>query len=150
MTEHASVSEAAYGAADRLQHLILLGGATAILALARWLEPSARGFGTHQQLGLPSCAFLKLTGFPCPHCGLTTSFAHAARLHFVQAFLAQPFGLIAFLLTVISIPWLIFLIRNRISLSQLMGERWVKPTGYALIAAYFLGWIYKIAVMSLW
>lgn len=102
MTERTSAPEIAYGTADRLQHLILLGGATAVLALARWLEPSARGFGTHQQLGLPSCAFLKLTGIPCPHCGLTTSFAHAARLHFVQAFLVQPFGLIAFLLTVVS------------------------------------------------
>ena len=55
----------------------------------------------------------------------------------------------AFLLTVISIPSLIFLMRNRVSLSQLMGERWVKPAGYALMAAYFLGWIYKIVVLKL-
>ena len=31
--------------------------------------------GTHQQLGLPPCNFVTLTGYPCPACGMTTSFA---------------------------------------------------------------------------
>src|SRR4051794_5757921 len=51
--------------------LLLLGG----FIVAYWLEPDPRGFGTHQRLGLPPCTIRSLCGFPCPSCGMTTSFA---------------------------------------------------------------------------
>jgi hypothetical protein len=63
-----------------------------ILVVAAWLRPDARGFGTHQQLGLPPCAFSAVTGVPCPGCGLTTSFAHMAHGHIVAAFGAHLMG----------------------------------------------------------
>jgi hypothetical protein len=34
----------------------------AMLAAAAWLQPDPRGFGTHQQLGLPPCTFQALFG----------------------------------------------------------------------------------------
>ncbi len=108
------------------------------------------GYGTHQQLGLPPCAFFKLTGIPCPSCGLTTSFAHAARLHFYQAFVTQPFGLIAFCLTVISIPLFVLLIQRRIAWKDAIHARGVDALLYLLLALYLLGWFYKIAVVKMW
>ena len=40
----------------------------AVLAIARWLEPDPKGFGTHMQLGLPACQFAKHTNCtPLPH-----------------------------------------------------------------------------------
>lgn len=67
-------------------------GLAAVLATARWLEPDPRGFGTHQQLGLPPCGLLLQTGMPCPTCGMTTSFAWMVRGRIDRAWQANPAG----------------------------------------------------------
>lgn len=76
----------------------------AVILTARMLVPDPSGHGTHTQLGLPPCGFLVLTGCPCPGCGLTTAFAHMARLDFVGAARANPFGIPLFLVTFFTIP----------------------------------------------
>src|SRR6516225_4174378 len=93
-----------FGRSDHIQYLGASGIASFVLGIARWLTPSPAGVGTHERLGLPPCLFLKFTGWPCPSCGLTTSFAHAARFHFVRAAIAQPFGLVAFIMTALLVP----------------------------------------------
>ena len=140
---------AVYSRQDQFIYVSLIFLASFTILLARWLRPSPSGVGTHEQLGLPSCFFLKLTGIPCPSCGLTTSFAHTARLHLYQALLTQPFGLIAFCLTILSIPLFVFLIRRRIAWSTAIHARGVDALLYLLIAVYLLSWFYKIAVMKL-
>jgi hypothetical protein len=75
-----------------------------VLSVARTIEPDARGYGTHVQLGLPPCGFLTLTGFPCPGCGLTTAFAHGIRGDFGLAAMANPLGLLLFLCVCAVIP----------------------------------------------
>lgn len=142
-----SSEETTYTAADRWQYLIALGLALFALALGRILQPSPQGFGTHEQLGLPPCFFFKFTGIPCPHCGLTTSIAHAARFDFLQAAITQPFGLILFALAVISIPLLIYCIKARVPGRRAAAWVWSKRIGHMLAACYLLAWIYKIAVM---
>ncbi len=134
---------------DLITYLALTAVASFTLMLARMLTPSVAGYGTHEQLGLPPCLFFKLTGIPCPNCGLTTSFAHTARLHFYQALITQPFGLIAFCLTAASIPFFVFLIRRRISWSEFMRAKGLDRLIYTLIAIYLLSWIYKIAAIKL-
>lgn len=134
---------------ERLPWLITLGGAIAVLVVARSVEPSATGIGTHEQLGLPPCLFFKLTGLPCPSCGLTTSFAHAARLQFYDALVTQPFGLGVFFLTVLFIPLSCYLIYRRVPAERLLYGRWSNPVLYTLVVLYSLGWIYKIIVMRL-
>lgn len=124
--------------------------ATITLAIARALNPSAKGYGTHQQLGLPPCVFFKLTGIPCPSCGLTTSFAHATRLHLYQSLITQPFGLIACGLAVISIPLCAFLIWRRIAWKDAIGARGVHAMFYFLLVIYLLSWLYKIAAIKMW
>src|SRR5262245_45652894 len=85
----------------QLAQYTAMATASVYVLIIAWLLPaSSRGVGTHEQIGLPACTFLKLTGIPCPGCGLTTSFAHAAKLHFFSAFLTQPFGFAAFFITV--------------------------------------------------
>jgi len=143
----ATLRNAEYSNNDLIINLSLLSLSSAVLFIARRLQPSPRGAGTHQQIGLPPCPFLHLTGLPCPSCGLTTSFAHAARLHFYEALVTQPFGLIIFCFTVLSIPLSIYFIRRRIAWSRLIWSRKTNLAMYAMITLYLLSWLYKIAVM---
>jgi hypothetical protein len=80
------------GAAGRLLALAGAGAGLALLGVAWWLEPSAKGYGTHLQLGLPSCTWPSVFGVACPSCGMTTSFSLAVRGRFVESFVNQPMG----------------------------------------------------------
>lgn len=79
--------------------LLGLVGAWVVVTSAR-LHADGRGFGTHEQLGLPPCTFSATTGVPCPGCGLTTSFTAMAHGHVVTAFRAHLMGPLLFALTV--------------------------------------------------
>jgi hypothetical protein len=130
-------------------YLVLFGllGATAsigILALAA--DPDSRGYGTHEQLGLPPCRMMDWTGVPCPGCGVTTSVTLAAQGHPLAAFWIQPFGL----LTVIALPllslWAVAGHFRGQDLYRNIEERrapWVR----AVLVLMALAWIYKIAVI---
>jgi len=133
---------------DRIRYLVISGVATVVLLIARLLQPSPNGVGTHTQIGLPPCPFLHFTGIPCLSCGLTTSVAHSARLHFYEAIVTQPFGLIIFFGAVLSIPFSIYLIHRRIPWSRLNELRGRDLVMYALIALFLLSWLYKIAAMK--
>jgi Protein of unknown function (DUF2752) len=133
---------------DRIRYLVVGGLGTAVLIIARFLRPSANGVGTHRQLGLPPCAFLHFTGFPCPSCGLTTSVAHAARLNFYESVITQPFGLVVFVSAALSIPLSIYFIYRRVPWSMLNRLRGRKLAIYSLIVIFVLSWLYKIAAMK--
>ena len=55
-----------------------------VFGVARYVNPygpdgTPRTMATHTQLGLPPCNMVQLTGYPCPTCGMTTSFALLVR-----------------------------------------------------------------------
>lgn len=133
---------------DRIRYLAISGVAAIVLLIARLLQPSPNGVGTHTQMGLAPCPFLHFTGIPCPSCGWTTSVSHSARLHFYEAFMAQPFGLIVFFGAVLSIPLSLYLIHRRIPWSRLNEWRGRSLAMYALLALFLLSWLYKIAAMK--
>jgi hypothetical protein len=70
--------------------LVLLG----LLATAATLDPEERGFGTHQQLGLPPCSFKIFAGVRCPSCGMTTAWANLMRGRVTKAAAANVGGLL--------------------------------------------------------
>ena len=80
------------GRSTRWGLLALAAALTAVLATAAWLKPDPRGYGTHEQLGLPRCTFYAMAGFPCPSCGMTTSFAWSVRGRPDRAWRANPAG----------------------------------------------------------
>jgi len=133
---------------SRIDISVALGtlvSACAVLAIAAWLKPAAAGYGTHTQLGLPPCNFLRITHIPCPSCGLTTCFAWTIRLQFRNAFFANPFGILLFLATVASIPTSIVLLWRRISFRRITETALFTRAVYASTALYFLSWIFKLA-----
>ncbi|MFO0943244.1 MAG: DUF2752 domain-containing protein [Pirellulales bacterium] len=76
----------------------------ALLVIARGLTPSASGFGTHEQLGLPPCTAIVLLNIPCPACGMTTSWAHTTRGDFVAAAQCNAGGMLLALIAMAFLP----------------------------------------------
>lgn len=137
-----------YSKFDMAKYIAFGAVSGVVLIVARLLQPSSRGVGTHEQLGLPPCAFLHFTGIPCPSCGLTTSFAHAAHLRFYEAFIAQPFGLILFCIAALGVPASFCLVYSRVSWARLFYSIGGNRAMYIMIALYLLGWLYKIVAMK--
>jgi hypothetical protein len=133
---------------DKLLYIATAGAASLVLLTGRLLQPAPGRVGTHEQLGLPPCGFLHLTGIPCPGCGLTTSVAHAARLHFYESVVTQPFGLVVFLFAALSIPVSIYLFHQRVPFSRLTNFRSRNFLTYLLITVFLFSWLYKIAAMK--
>jgi hypothetical protein len=82
-------------------------GLVLVLGIARWLEPDARGHGTHTQLGLLPCSLLTITGYKCPSCGMTTAFAWSVRGNLVRAWQSNPVGMLMVPVCVLLVPWLL-------------------------------------------
>ncbi len=85
-------------------------GWLAVFAVAAWLQPyhedgTPRRIETHRQLNLPECNFKKLTGYPCPSCGMTTSFALLVRGDLWNSLLANFAGTALALFGIAFIPW---------------------------------------------
>jgi hypothetical protein len=103
----------------RLAIVAVAAALVLLFAVAAWLNPYGPdglplGVGTHTQLGLPECNFLRLTGLPCPSCGMTTSFALLMHGDLAASLRANLVGtlLAVFLLGII--PWsLIGAVRGR-------------------------------------
>jgi hypothetical protein len=122
-------------------------GVLALLALRLIATPDERGYGTHEQLGLPDCLMMEVTGVPCPGCGVTTSVTLFVHGRFLDSFLTQPFGLIVVVLIPLFVVWSLWghargadLYENLTSKS---AKRWIVPGVIAMGAA----WIYKLVVM---
>lgn len=130
---------------------LILGLPTGIVVgLSRWLEPSPDGFGTHRQLGLAGCTVMTLTGWPCPMCGMTTTFALMADGEIAKAFANQPFGpflftgtLLVAVLGILDIVTGYGFIRRAASLLAPFEQKIAIGMMFGLIG----GWFWKMAIM---
>ena len=126
----------------RLRGLAIALGCGVLLALAVWLRPSETGVGTHEQLGLPPCEFLARTGWPCPTCGMTTSFAAMAHGRLALAWRAHPFGVVLFVASVV-----LFLAGVAEALSGRDWLRRLRPGAWwawVLVIGVPVGWALKV------
>jgi hypothetical protein len=85
-------------------------GLFGVFGVAMWLNPydddgSPRRLQTHTQLGFQPCTFYKLTGKPCPSCGMTTSFALLMHGDLVNSLKANWVGTLMAFLGLVMIPW---------------------------------------------
>ena len=129
----------------------LLVPCVAVLAVAVMLSPDPAGVGTHTQLGLGTCTVLLLSGWPCPMCGMTTTFSLLAHGHIVDGVLNQPFGSVLFGLTLGSVGLaLMELISPRGRLSS--ATDWLLKRDYLVVLITFAGltgsWIYKTLLIN--
>ncbi|MDA1008237.1 MAG: DUF2752 domain-containing protein [Planctomycetota bacterium] len=120
------------------------------LVLASFVQPASEGFGTHMQLGIPRCAWPMTIGLPCPSCGYTTAFSHAAHGHWWTSFVTQPAGFILCLLAAMTVVIAL--------MSAVLGQpiwRLFAPLATSSVAwigglLFLLGWGFKIGSFKGW
>lgn len=131
-------------------HWAVLGaggvGVLALTVLRTLATPDARGYGTHEQLGLPPCMTMEVAGIPCPGCGVTTSVTLVTHGRIVEAFQTQPFGVLAAAAIPVFVAWSVWAHLRGVDLyASLTGQnvkRWMVPVVIALVVA----WAYKLVV----
>ena len=130
---------------------VLVAGTAPVLGLASWLEADPSGVGTHKQLGLGGCTVLTLTGWPCPMCGMTTTFTHMGHLQPLDALTTQPFGVVLYLCTLGMFV---------LGVGALLGKAWWRSVAArvlqyevqiasGILAGMAAGWLYKCTAMGL-
>lgn len=123
--------------------------ALCVLLVGRWLAPDPSGMGTHVQLGLPACAFHALTGLPCPTCGLTTSFAHMARLQFTDALRAHWLGPPLFAITVAAVAICAWGCVRAMPIASVAKRLRVARLVAIIAAAAVIGWLVRLLAIAL-
>ena len=122
--------------------LALLGsGLFTLLFTAFALQPAAKGFGTHQQLGLPPCSFVMFYGRRCPSCGMTTSWSHLMHGQLLSALQANVGGTLLGIIALALVPWGL--------ISALRGRAWlVWPSDLGIVLLVILVSVVTIADWS--
>ena len=134
-----------------IEHAFVLAACLAapllLLGFGLWLAPDARGFGTHEKLGLPPCLMMKWFHVPCPGCGVTTSVALAAHGRILDSLRNQPFGLlVALAIPAVAVWALAGHLRGRDLYRDLNGLR-LRPWIWWVVAALAVSWVYKLALV---
>jgi hypothetical protein len=81
---------------------------------------------------------------PCPTCGMTTAFAHAADGHLLAAFHAQPFGGLVALATAMALLVGVHVALTGSRVERVLKRLWGRRAGWALIAIIIGAWLYKV------
>jgi hypothetical protein len=127
-------------------------GLIAVFVVAAWLNPynsdgSARRMETHRELGLPECTFKRITGLPCPSCGMTTSFALIIRGDLIHGVQANSVGVLLALFLLIVIPWCIASAVCRRTLFVRSVERWLMVIVIGLMGLMLLRWAVYLGLL---
>ena len=138
---------------NRALGLGLAAPSLVVLTIAHHLTPSPTGYGTHLQLGLGPCLFLQVTGWPCPMCGMTTTFAWMAHGHPLDALRTQPFGVVLFTATFAAAAiGLHDSLTGRSAARAVLqrAARYETRVAAMLLIGMALGWVYKASLFHPW
>ena len=117
-----------------------------VLGVAAYLKPAEAGVGTHSQLNLPPCSWVINFNLPCPTCGMTTSFAHAADGNLLQSFLTQPAGFILAILTAAAFLISLYVLFTGSTIVSLYARLWGRSVIWLGAVILISAWAYKILV----
>lgn len=121
-----------------------------ILFTAGSLKPHTKGMGTHQLLGLRACEFEVSYNMPCPTCGMTTSFAHAARGNLLRSFLVQPAGMVLALLTAMGAIVSVYVLYTGSAIVTLVWSMLSTAQLFkGLLILFAVGWAYTLVIHTL-
>lgn len=125
------------------------------VAVATRLTPDARGWGTHEQLGMAPCSIRLWSGRPCPTCGMTTAWAYAVRGNAQAAVAANLGGALLLPATIVAAAWALasaiagqWLFERNLLTRRLLGQspaRWILWISLAWLAATLADWARRLA-----
>lgn len=125
-------------------------GGLAVLVLAAFLQPSGQGLGTHTSIGLSECGWITYFETPCPTCGMTTAFAHAADGRFLDSFLTQPAGFVLALATAVGVLLALYVALTGSRVVVMLKGFWTRRATWAAVVFALAAWLYKIADYKDW
>ncbi len=136
----------------RLRAVLVLIFVAGVLGTAAWLNPAQLEKPFHNGYSFTfmgirpfaPCGFLYRTGYPCPTCYMTRSFAYMMHGRPDKAFLAQPFGA-ALCLMVIYLGWGGLKVLYTGKAWRPIWVNWSKKWLLSGVGAAFLaGWIFRL------
>jgi hypothetical protein len=123
-------------------------GCLGLLVLASWLTAASEGHGTHTQLGLRACGWASVLDRPCPTCGMTTAFAHAAEGNLLASAHVQPFGFLLAVLTAAVFWGSAHVAATGSALHRAAGRLLSTRVLWAGAGLLVAAWVYKMATWS--
>jgi hypothetical protein len=148
LSPRAAVTSSA--ALRRVVAMTVAVGAAAVLGLAAFLTPAAEGLGTHEQLSLPGCGWVTVADLPCPTCGMTTSFAHAADGNLLASARTQPLGFVLALATAMAFLLGIYVVITGSTVHRALGRMLTARFVWAVGAFALMSWGYKVLTYKGW
>ena len=134
------------GAKTRRAVALVVGLACcAVLAIAASLTPADSGLGTHTALKLSQCGWIILWDLPCPSCGMTTAFAHAADGNLWNSVKTQPLGAILALATAMTLILCTYVALTGSKILVAVANLWTGKVAWTLGGLAAAAWFYKIA-----
>ncbi len=128
----------------RIAAIAVAIGAAGVLGLAARLDPSPTGVGTHEQLNLPTCGWIMAGDLPCPTCGMTTAFAHAADGHLLTSFLTQPLGFLIALGTAMALLIGAYVAVTGSAVASVLPRLWGRWAPWTIGVVLLGSWVYKV------
>ena len=128
----------------RVLAMVVLIGAATLLGLAAYLEPSPTGLGTHTQLAMPTCGWIETMDLPCPTCGMTTAFAHAANGNLLRSVGAQPLGAVLALVTAMTLLVAGYVAVTGSVIGSSFAGLWSGRVVWILAVVATAAWAYKV------
>jgi len=119
-------------------------GCGAVLVVAFLLSPDGSGAGTHEQMGLPACGWITHLDLPCPTCGFTTAFAHAADGDLLAAFDTQPMGALLAIATALACIGGMVILLTGAPLDALVTRYWSVRWTWIVLGLLLVAWAYKM------
>jgi hypothetical protein len=130
----------------------VVAGLVGVFGIALWLDPyradgSPRVMETHLQLGMEPCTFVRVTGKPCPACGMTTSFALLVRGDLVSSLRANWVGTLLAGFCLAFIPWGVWSAARARPLFVRSLEKGLIGVVIVLLALMMLRWAVVLALV---
>lgn len=128
---------------DRLVAAITVATAIGAVLLLGPVSADARGYGTHEQLGMQACSWPFVYGIPCPTCGCTTAAVDVIHGRLLTALATQPFGAVMCLVLLLAAAFCLWALWRGRSVMNVVARL---PFGRLILGGVVLllgSWLYK-------